>query len=158
MTLSQHIDGKIRFNQQVENSAAYVIPFIEETFAIHPGMRVMEIGCGEGGVLQPFLERGCSCVGVDLEPARIALAETYLGGFRDTGRLRLISKNIYDLDFLGEFRGYFDLILLKDAIEHIPDQERIMGYLPGLLRENGRVFLGFPPWFMPHGGHQQICQ
>jgi SAM-dependent methyltransferase len=158
MTLSQHLDGEIRFTQQVENSKAHLIPFIEECFPILPQFRIMEIGCGEGGVLQPFLERGCSCVGVDIEPSRIALAKSYLGSYLNSGCLRLISKDIYDLDLLGEFQGYFDLIILKDAIEHIPQQEKIMEYLKQLINDKGQIFFGFPPWQMPHGGHQQICQ
>ncbi|HVB02564.1 MAG TPA: class I SAM-dependent methyltransferase [Chitinophagaceae bacterium] len=158
MTLVQHTDSQVRFDQQVENSAAYVIPFIEETFPLTATMRVMEIGCGEGGVLKPLLDRGLSCVGVDLVPERIALAGQYLSEFVSRGKLRLIARDIYDLDFLGEFRGYFDLIILKDAIEHIPDQARIIGYLKELLKPGAQVFFGFPPWYMPHGGHQQICQ
>ena len=27
-----------------------------------------------------------------------------------------------------------------------------------LLKENGVIFLGFPAWQMPFGGHQQICK
>jgi SAM-dependent methyltransferase len=157
MSLAQHSDTALRFRQQEENSRAYVIPFIEEAFSLKPGMQVMEIGCGEGGVLEPFLARGCRAVGVDLEPARIALAQEYLSPFLAEGKLRLIAKDIYTVDFLGEFKHAFDLILLKDAIEHIPQQERLMGYLKQLLKPGGMIFLGFPPWYMPHGGHQQIC-
>jgi SAM-dependent methyltransferase len=157
MSLPQHKDAGLRFRQQVDNSAAYVIPFIQEAFPLRPGMQVMEIGCGEGGVLQPFLEKGCHCVGVELVSSRIALARRFLEKEIKEGVLRLIHKNIYDLDFLGEFKGAFDLIILKDAIEHIPDQGRLMGYLKQLLKPGGVVFLGFPPWYMPHGGHQQVC-
>jgi SAM-dependent methyltransferase len=158
MSLAQHKDAQLRFRQQVDNSATYVIPFIEEAFPLRGGMHVMEIGCGEGGVLEPFLKKGCQCVGVELMASRLALAEQFLPEPLREGRLRLINKNIYDLDFLGEFKESFDLIILKDAIEHIPDQERLMGYLKQLLKPEGVIFLGFPPWYMPHGGHQQICQ
>lgn len=157
MSLAQHTDDALRYSQQEENSEAYVIPFIEQKLPVTPGLRVMEIGCGEGGVLAPFLKRGCHCVGVDLVPARIALAERFLAEFTATGQLRLINKDIYELDFLGEFRGAFDLIILKDAIEHIPDQAKLMGYLKDLLSPAGVIYLGFPPWYMPLGGHQQIC-
>jgi len=88
---------------------------------------------------------------------RIVLANEFLGTYVNSGQLRLITKNIYDVDFLGEFRNYFDLIILKDAIEHIPDQSKIIGYLKNLLTPGGQVYFGFPPWYMPHGGHQQIC-
>lgn len=157
MSLAQHKDDRLRFNQQVENTEAYLLPFIEECLALNSGMRILEIGCGEGGVLKPFLDRGCSCVGVDLVPQRIELARQFLESYVSAGQLRLLAQNIYDLDFLGEFREFFDLILLKDAIEHIPDQEKIIGYMHTLLRPGGYIYFGFPPWYMPHGGHQQIC-
>jgi len=157
MALKQHKDANLRYQQQVDNSRSYVVPFIEQAMPVTAGMRVMEIGCGEGGVLTPLLERGCHCVGVDLDKGRIALAHEFLGTYVQNGQLRLITNNIYDVDFLGEFRHAFDLIILKDAIEHIPDQEKIIGYLKNLLAPNGQVYFGFPPWYMPHGGHQQIC-
>ncbi|HEY8919529.1 MAG TPA: class I SAM-dependent methyltransferase [Chitinophaga sp.] len=157
MALQQHKDANLRYQQQVDNSRTYVLPFIEQAMPLVPGMRVMEIGCGEGGVLTPLLEKGCQCVGVDLDPIRIELANNFLSSYVQSGQLRLISKNIYDVDFLGEFKNSFDLIILKDAIEHIPDQSKIIGYLKNLLSPNGQVYFGFPPWYMPHGGHQQIC-
>lgn len=156
--LPQHTNAQLRFLQQEKNAAAYVIPFIEEGSPLKPGMRVLEIGCGEGGVLLPFLERGCYCVGVDLTSSRIALAGQFLGDYLHSGQLRLINKDIYLVDFSHEFEKSFDLIILKDAIEHIPEQERLMNYLKPLLKPGGFIYLGFPPWYMPHGGHQQICQ
>ncbi|MHB1921642.1 MAG: class I SAM-dependent methyltransferase [Chitinophagaceae bacterium] len=158
MSLAQHTDAQLRFDQQVNNSRNFVLPFIEKVFPVLPPMRVMEIGCGEGGVLYPFLEKGCEAVGIDLEESRIRLAENFLHEFVCGKKVRLIARNIYDLDFLGEFSHYFDLILLKDAIEHIPDQERLIGYLGNLLSPGGQIFFGFPPWYMPLGGHQQICK
>ena len=46
-----HTDKKRYFQIQLENAEEYVIPFIEKTFVIKKGARVLEIGCGEGGVL-----------------------------------------------------------------------------------------------------------
>ncbi|QEH43435.1 bifunctional 2-polyprenyl-6-hydroxyphenol methylase/3-demethylubiquinol 3-O-methyltransferase UbiG [Chitinophaga sp. XS-30] len=158
MSLPQHSDATLRYQQQVENSRNYVLPFIAQEFPDMNGLRVMEIGCGEGGVLTPFLEKGCHCVGVDLFPERIALATGFLGDYVNNGQLQLIAKNIYDVDFFGEFQHAFDLIILKDAIEHIPEQDKLVAYLKNLLSPRGQVYFGFPPWYMPHGGHQQICQ
>lgn len=158
MSLAQHTDARLRFRQQEENSENYVMPFIEEAFTLRADMHVLEIGCGEGGVLLPFLRRGCKCTGIDLVETRIELARGFLKEALENGSLRLIAKNIYDLDFLGEFKNSFDLIILKDAIEHIPDQDKLMGYLKQLLKPNGVIYIGFPPWYMPHGGHQQVCK
>jgi SAM-dependent methyltransferase len=68
----------------------------------------------------------------------------------------LSNKNIYDTDFEDEL-GKFDLIVLKDVIEHIHDQPRLMREMKRLLKPNGHIFFGFPPWQMPFGGHQQIA-
>jgi SAM-dependent methyltransferase len=158
MALAQHTDDRLRYEQQVLNAGKYVIPFIEQKFQLAPGMHVMEIGCGEGGVLLPFLERDCRCVGVDLVASRIELAKNFLKEYLINGSLQLVNKNIYDVDFYGVYQHTFDLIILKDAIEHIPDQEKIINFLKTLLKPGGMIYFGFPPWYMPHGGHQQICK
>lgn len=156
--LLHHTDVKVRFDQQVENSANYVLPFIERTHPVKAGMHIMEVGCAEGGVLKPFLERGCHCVGVDLAPERIGYATELLGAYVGNGQLTLLCQNIYDQEFLDRFRGKFDVIMLKDVIEHVPEQTKFIPYLKNFLAPGGQIFFGFPPWHMPFGGHQQICE
>lgn len=157
MALKQHKDDQVRYDQQVDNSRNYVLPFIEATKPVGPGSRVLEIGCGEGGVLTPFAEKGAYCVGVDLNPIRIDLANRFLAAQVAGGKMEFLLKNVYDADFLERFRGSFDLIVLKDTIEHIPQQEKFIPYLKEFLREGGQIFFGFPPWYMPFGGHQQVA-
>ena len=74
MALKHHTDSDLRISQQVENSENYVLAFINETYKVVSGLKVLEIGCGEGGVLKPFIDRGCNCVGVDLDDVRIDIA------------------------------------------------------------------------------------
>lgn len=157
MALKQHKDDRVRLEQQIDNSRSYVLPFVEKTKALGEGVRVMEIGCGEGGVLVPFAERGCHCVGVDLNPIRIDLANEFMKDEVVAGKMEFIYKNVYDADFLQRFKNQFDLIILKDAIEHIPEQEKFIPYLKNFLTSGGQIYFGFPPWYMPFGGHQQVC-
>lgn len=158
MALKQHKDETVRYEQQIDNSKTYVLPFIEKTHTIGTGTHVLEIGTGEGGVLVPFAQRGCFCVGVDLDPVRIDLANDFLKDEVAAGKMEFLYKNVYDEDFLQRFKGFFDVIILKDAIEHIPGQEQFIPYIAQLLKADGQIFFGFPPWYMPFGGHQQICQ
>ncbi|MBL7719978.1 MAG: class I SAM-dependent methyltransferase [Flavipsychrobacter sp.] len=158
MALKQHKDDRVRFDQQVDNSRSYVLPFIEATHKLGGGVNVLEIGCGEGGVLLPFAEKGCYCVGVDLNPKRIDLANDMLKDEVQQKKMEFLLKNVYDEDFLARFKDFFDVIVLKDTIEHIPDQEKFVPYLKNFLRPGGQIFFGFPPWYMPFGGHQQICE
>jgi SAM-dependent methyltransferase len=157
LALKQHLDENVRFEQQVDNSGSYVIPFIEMTKRVGEGIRVLEIGCGEGGVLKPFIDRGCYCVGVDMDQVRIDLASNFFAKEIAAGKTLFIYKNVYDADFVAKYSVYFDLIVLKDTIEHIPEQEKFIPHLRKLLKDDGQIFFGFPPWYMPFGGHQQVC-
>lgn len=153
-----HADRKRYFEIQALNAARYVIPFIEKKFPLQPGMRVLEIGCGEGGVLKAFIDRGCTGVGVELDAPRVVLAKEYMGAELAANKVHFISKDIYQTDPVTELGGLFDIIVLKDVIEHIHDQPRLIGWMKGFLKPGGVVFFGFPPWQMPFGGHQQICR
>ena len=153
-----HADRKRYFDIQVANAAGHVLPFIEEQFALREGMRVLEIGCGEGGVLKPFIQRGCVGVGVEFDQIRIEWGKEWMKEEIEMGKLKLLAKDIYDVDAIEELGGSFDIILLKDVIEHIHDQSKLIGRLKMFLKSEGVIFFGFPPWQMPFGGHQQICK
>lgn len=152
-----HADRKRYFDIQLLNAEKYILPFIESNFEIKNGMRVMEIGCGEGGVLKAFVNKGCEGVGVEFDLIRIENGSQWLGEDIKAGRISFVAKDIYDTD-VQSLGGKFDIILLKDVIEHIHNQERLLGRLKDFLNPSGIIFFGFPPWQMPFGGHQQLCK
>ncbi len=158
MALKQHLQVDERYRQQVENARNYVIPFIEEVYPIQKDMKVMEIGCDVGGVLTAFLEKGVTVLGVDLKEGAIEKANVIHEDDVRIGKASFLAQNVYDTAFLEKWEGQFDLIVLKDTIEHIPDQEQFIPYLKHFLTPGGKIFFGFPPWCMPFGGHQQICK
>ena len=86
-----HADRKRYFDIQVMNTEKYVIPFMEEKFEVKPGMRILEIGCGEGGVLKGFINRGCEGVGVELDAPRVKDAKDFLAEDVAAGRIRFSS-------------------------------------------------------------------
>jgi 2-polyprenyl-3-methyl-5-hydroxy-6-metoxy-1,4-benzoquinol methylase len=158
MAFEHHSNHRMRFDQQVENARDYVIPFIEQKLKLESGMRVLEVGCGEGGVLKPFFDRGLTTLGVDLDQPRLDLAEDFLSNEISTGRMVFLNQNILEKTFTDQYTGHFNLIILKDVIEHIHGQETLIPFLGTLLRPGGQIFFGFPPWYMPFGGHQQIAK
>lgn len=102
---------------------------------------MLEIGCGEAGVLKAFTELGWQAVGVDLAQEKLQLASQLMATEIEQGQLRLINKNIYEESFKKEFAGQFDLIILKDVIEHIPQQSKLLSYLHTFLKQDGVIFL-----------------
>lgn len=158
MALIQHLDPNVRFAQQVDNARAYVLPFINNAMPVQKEMSLLDIGCGDGGVLLPFLEMGCKATGIELDVEKSNHARNFLAEFIRTGQAEIINLNIYEEAALQDYREKFDIIILKDVIEHIPDQSRFIPYMKQFLKPGGVVYFGFPPWQMPHGGHQQVCR
>lgn len=152
-----HTDRRRYFDMQIENAEAFVLPFIEKEFKIKAGMRVLEIGAGEGGVLKAFINKGCVGVAVELDANRAKDGKLWLAEDISSGKLSFFANDIYDTE-VETLGGKFDIIVLKDVIEHIHDQERLINWLHSFLVPGGVIYFGFPPWQMPYGGHQQMCE
>ena len=110
------------------------------------------------GVLKAFTELGCQCLGIELQEGRVKLANQFMKEEVEAGKIKFISSDIYDIDTEKDLDFKFDLVILKDVIEHIHDQDRFIRRVADFLRPGGMIFYGFPPWYMPFGGHQQIAK
>ncbi|MCX8473105.1 MAG: class I SAM-dependent methyltransferase [Sediminibacterium sp.] len=151
----RHHNRQLYFNEQSYTTEKYVIPYINEVKKITAKTVVAEIGCGECGNLKPFLDIGCKVVGIDFDPVRIDLAKTFLQNHPNYSNVQLIAEDIYQTDS-SKF-PLFDVVILRDTIEHIPNQAQFIEFLKKFLKPDAVVFFGFPPWRMPFGGHQQLC-
>lgn len=148
----RHIDRKLYFKEQALTSKNYYIPYIKKTVGGLP-RKILEVGCGEGGNLLPFAEEGCKVVGVDLSVSRIEQARRFFEENHRKGEF--IAADIFGLE---NMKRDFPLIILHDVIEHIADKRRFLSSLKDYLSAGGAIFVGFPAWQMPFGGHQQIAR
>ena len=151
----RHRDPQRYFNEQSLSTERYIIPFIQSVKEINESLKVLEIGCGEAGNLKPFLELGCICTGVDYSVSKIEKAKEYYSDLSYKEKLTLISDDIYNTN---EFDSQFDLVIVRDVIEHIHDQDKFLGLIKKIMAPNAVVFFAFPPWQNPFGGHQQMCK
>ncbi len=142
------------FKEQEYTTKNYVIPYISEIKPISKNINLLEIGCGEGGNIKPFLDIGCKCTGIDLSINQIERAKKFFQSHPNSFNLKLINNDIYKI--IPE--SAYDIIIMRDVIEHIPDQEKFMSFIKKFLAPKGVVFFGFPPWQMPFGGHQQVLK
>jgi 2-polyprenyl-3-methyl-5-hydroxy-6-metoxy-1,4-benzoquinol methylase len=153
-----HEDKRRYFDMQYLTARDFIIPFLQDVRPLQSNDRILEIGCAEAGVLKAFLEKNVFCFGIDLSPSRIEIAKQFHSDAFQNGNIKFISKNVYDINVEMDLGGKFDVIILKDVIEHIPHQEKFIPVLQQYLKPGGLIFFGFPPWQMPFGGHQQMCK
>lgn len=149
----RHSNANLYFNELAATSRKYFIPYIQDWAALKAGMNVLEIGCGVGGNLLPFSEMGCNVTGVDMAENKIRKAVSIFEEAHAQGKF--IASDIFAMK---DLERSFDLILCHDVIEHIPTKELFLSDIEKYLKPGGVVFMSFPAWQMPFGGHQQICK
>lgn len=148
---NRHKDRRIYFRELADTSRKYYIPYLEKYIKVSPSLRILEIGCGEGGNLLPFAQLGCTVKGIDISKSRIEQAGIF---FRDAGvKGTFISSDIFKMN---DINPEYDIVMIHDVIEHIHDKLGFISIAKRFLAENGIMFIGFPAWQMPFGGHQQI--
>ena len=113
---------------------------------------ILEVGCGDGGNLLHFAKRGYEVVGVDISANRINDAKSFFE--QENANAKFICSDILKLN---GYKSYFDLVICHDVIEHIGNKQEMLSRIECFLKPKGLLFIGFPAWQMPFGGHQQIC-
>jgi cyclopropane-fatty-acyl-phospholipid synthase len=94
-----------------------------EITAVQPGHRVLEIGCGWGGLLEMLGGRGIDALGISLSVEQVAYANTRLGGlpsaravFKDYRHLDRRYDRIYSVEmFEAVGEEYWDVYAAKLA-------------------------------------------
>ncbi|MEG1586514.1 MAG: class I SAM-dependent methyltransferase [Bacteroidales bacterium] len=149
----RHSNREQYFEELAISCQKYFIPYLNQFVKINPAMRILEIGCGDGGNLLPFAQKGCDVTGVDISEKRITDARSFFQ--KKNVCAELVAADIFNV---SDFDGRFDVVLIHDVIEHIGRKEEFLNHVGRFLAPEGVLFIGFPAWHMPFGGHQQICR
>jgi SAM-dependent methyltransferase len=137
------------FFEQRKHADAYLIPFLERNCPDFRTFRILDVGCAEAGFLDAMHAAGNPGRGLELEGERIAVSKSF------NPELDILEGDIPDPDVVARIQGTFDLIVIRDVIEHIPDKDTVFTHLSALLRPDGFIYITFPPRSSPFGGHQQ---
>jgi SAM-dependent methyltransferase len=128
--------------------SAKVIAFLERAGVAVRG-RVLDAGCGGGGMPLSLAEEAALVVGID--PAdRFRDAGVRLG--RDRG-LRNLTFALADGMFLPFGDGAFDLVLSHAVIEHVSDAPLYLRECRRVLAPGGHVYLSTAPYLSFAGAH-----
>ncbi|MBT3502534.1 MAG: class I SAM-dependent methyltransferase [Candidatus Marinimicrobia bacterium] len=114
--------------------------------------RVLEIGCAEAGLLKFYQKKGAICSGMELSDIRFKNALL----LNKSDSLHLFQANICQQDsYVNEIPDKYDMIVLRDVIEHIGDKKTALTNIFNLLKPDGKLFMSFPPKYCAYAGHQQ---
>jgi SAM-dependent methyltransferase len=102
-------------------------------YSARRGMAVLDYGCGTGQSLLELEKLGAEAYGLEADPNVRQVV--------DTLNLRIHIGTLDDNPFPGVF---FDLIVLNQVLEHIPQPHHMLAKLRARLRPGGRIALSFP--------------
>lgn len=99
----------------------------------HAGERVLDLGCGTGGILRDLMPH-FRCVGMDRSELGLRIC-------RDRGFGNLTRGDLREIPFRS---SSFDTVLLMDVIEHLDDDEDLLRRAAELLDAGGRIVVSVP--------------
>ncbi len=138
------------YHEQRAFASSYLVPYLRAHLPQFTRMRVLEVGCGEGGLIAVLQEQGVEAVGLELSPARVAIAR------EKNPALRVYVGDITDPKCKKVVGGDYDLVVMRDVMEHIVERAAAMRNVRALLRQGGFFYVSFPPKYSAFAGHQQV--
>ena len=128
--------------------SAKLIAVLERSGVVVAG-RVLDDGCGGGGMCVSFAEETGSVVGIDLAD-RFRHAGTVLAREENIPGTHFAQADATTLPFRDEV---FDLVLSHSVIEHVADPAAYLREARRVLRRGGTMFLQTAPYLSPSGSH-----
>ena len=128
--------------------SAKVIAFLERAGVAVRG-RVLDAGCGGGGMPLSLAEEASLVVGIDPAP-RFQTAGATLGQERGVPNLKVAQA---DGMFLPFPKGTFDLVLSHAVIEHVADAPLYLRECARVLAPGGHAYLSTAPYLSFAGAH-----
>ncbi len=128
--------------------SAKVIAFLERA-GIRVAGRVLDAGCGGGGMPLSLSEEARQVIGID-PIDRFGQAGVRLARERRVDNLQFALADGMALPFAN---GSFDLVLSHAVIEHVSDATLYLRECARVLAANGRIYLSTAPYLSFAGAH-----
>jgi SAM-dependent methyltransferase len=114
-----------------------------ERLGLAPGMRVLDLGCGEGRhVHGVHCLGGVDVVGLDLDEPSLAKAREGLAMLPpSSGSTTLLKGDAFNLPFED---AAFDVVICSEVLEHLHDYPRALAQIRRVLKPGGRFVATVP--------------
>jgi 2-polyprenyl-3-methyl-5-hydroxy-6-metoxy-1,4-benzoquinol methylase len=106
------------------------------------GARVLDVGCGDAGVIIAFAEAGARVAGVELDEKSLRRGRVRA---EEHGVTVELAKSVAEaLPYPAES---FDLVILDNVLEHVMDRHRTLVEIRRVLRPGGLLYMVTPKPF-----------
>lgn len=136
--------------EQIEYTETYLIPYFSKHIKSFRNLKILEIGCAEAGTLSVLKNLGHKVTGLEIDETRAKLA------LEKNPDMNIKVGDISSCYIVDKIAETYDLIIMREVIEHIPNKGTTFYNIDRLLKNGGYFFVTFPPKYSPFAGHQQV--
>ncbi len=131
----------------------FIVPYLEKAKVFSEGSLIAEIGSAEAGVLAALKLAGAGyALATDINTQRLEYGKEI--ATKAGIDIDFVEHNILLDDIPKNWIEQFDLVILRDVIEHLDDTSLALERIEKLIKPGGFLYLTFPPYHSPFGGHQ----
>lgn len=118
--------------------ASLVFRQFSRLYKSHPNASLLDVGCGEGWIMDKFQREGFEVRGIDFSSFAIEKFHPHLRAFFQEG-------NIYEMlnRYFSSGQKY-DVVILANVIEHVIDPVELLACLKKLLKSEGMLLIVAP--------------
>ena len=121
---------------------------VAEALTLSPDDELLDVACGWGEYLLTYAAQARRVAGVDLSPAKVALARERLADRIANGTGEVVVADAAGLPWPD---GSFTAVTCMDAFPFFPDQQAVLGEIFRVLRPGGRTVVSFAAEQLPEG-------
>lgn len=151
----------VRLQRQAEELAPESIALLDRV-GLRPGESAIDLGCGPRGVIDLLAERvspGGRVVGLDADPAHVAMASEFVANLR-LNDAEIVLGDARDTELES---GSFDLVHARTLLITVPQPAQVLAEMVRLARPRGWV-VGLEPdteatiCYPPHRAFDRLCE
>ncbi|MBQ8555874.1 MAG: methyltransferase domain-containing protein [Clostridia bacterium] len=146
---SARLETRISIHARYSRNRQPFGEWISSHYALQPGERVLELGCGTGSMWQGVvLPDGCELTLTDLSEGMLETAKANLAHLP-------AAYAVVDAQTLPYADASFDVVIANMMLYHVPDIGRAIGEIRRVLKAGGRFFAAT---FGEHGVTEAVLE
>ena len=135
---ASNLNARIELHKRFSTSPRRWQYWVFDHFQIDPSSRVLELGCGPGGLWSENIDRvpdSWDMTLSDFSPGMLREAEQNL---RRTGRA--FRFEVFDAQSIPYDDAHFDTVIANHMLFHVPDRPRALSEIRRVLKPGGRFY------------------
>lgn len=132
--------ARLHYYEESEKSQAEVT-FIIEKLGLTPGMRVMDLCCGQGKHLVDFARRGYCAVGIELSDYMLDKCRENIS--REGLNAHIMHSDMREIDFNAEFDVVINMWTSFGYLESEEEDQKVLDQVARALKPSGWFVLDF---------------